>query len=213
MIFAVPKGRILEQALPLLREVGIEPEADFFDKESRKLEFATNIPHLSIIRVRSFDVASFVAFGAAQIGIIGNDVMEEFDYSEIYSPVNLGVGKCRLALAELAELAQKDDPTMWSHVRVATKYPNLTSKFFAAKGIQAECVKLNGAMELAPRLGLCRRIVDLVDSGATLRANGLVEVETLMNVSSYFITNRTAFKTRNDEVSEWIAKFESVARV
>jgi ATP phosphoribosyltransferase len=212
LILAVPKGRILDEVLPLLREVGIEPEADFFDKETRKLEFATSVKNLNIIRVRSFDVATFVAFGAAHIGIIGNDVMEEFDYSEIYSPVNLGVGKCRLALAEFPELAAKDNPSEWSHVRVATKYPNLTSKFFAARGVQAECVKLNGAMELAPRLGLCRRIVDLVSSGATLKANGLVEVEKLMDISSYFITNRTAFKTRNDEISEWIAKFESVAR-
>jgi len=212
LIFAVPKGRILEEVLPLLKEVGIEPESEFYDKNTRKLEFDTNIPNLSIIRVRSFDVATFVAFGAAHIGIIGNDVMEEFNYSEIYSPVNLGVGKCRLALAELAELAEKDDPTTWSHVRVATKYPNLTSKFFAERGIQAECVKLNGAMELAPRLGLCRRIVDLVSSGATLKANGLVEVEKLMDISSYFITNRAAFKTRNDEISGWIEKFEKVAR-
>lgn len=213
LIFAVPKGRILDEVLPLLKEVGIEPETEFYDKNTRKLEFNTNIPNLSIIRVRSFDVATFVAFGAAHMGIIGNDVMEEFNYSEIYSPVNLGVGKCHLALAELAELAKDDDPSTWSHVRVATKYPNLTAKFFAARGIQAECVKLNGAMELAPRLGLCRRIVDLVSSGATLRANGLVEVEKLMDVSSYFIANRAAFKTRNDEISSWIEKFEKVARI
>lgn len=211
LIFAVPKGRILKEVEPLLREVGIEPEADFYDKESRKLEFATNIPNLFIIRVRSFDVATFVAFGAAHIGIIGNDVMAEFDYDEIYSPINLGVGKCRLSLAELGELAEKDDPSRWSHVRVATKYPNLTAKFFAEQGVQAECVKLNGAMELAPRLGLCRRIVDLVDSGATLKANGLVELEKIMDVSSYFITNRAAFKTRNAEISEWIKKFEKVS--
>lgn len=212
LTLAVPKGRILEEVEPLLREVGIVPEADFYDKNSRKLEFTTNIPHLNIIRVRSFDVATFVAFGAAQMGIIGNDVMEEFNYAEIYSPVNLGVGRCHLALAELAELAENDDPTSWSHVRVATKYPNLTSKYFAEKGIQADCVKLNGAMELAPRLGLCRRIVDLVSTGTTLKANGLVEVEKLMEVSSYFIVSRTAYKTRNAEVSEWIAKFEKVAR-
>lgn len=212
LTLAVPKGRILEEVEPLLAEVGIVPEADFYDKATRKLEFATNIANLSIIRVRSFDVATFVAFGAAQMGIIGNDVLEEFAYDEIYSPVNLGVGKCRLALAELAELAQNDNPQTWSQVRVATKYPNLTKKYFAEHGVQAECVKLNGAMELAPRLGLCRRIVDLVSSGATLKANGLVEVEKLMDVSSYFVVNRMAFKTRNAEITEWIEKFEKVAR-
>lgn len=212
LILAVPKGRILKEVEPLFREVGIEPEADFYDKDTRKLQFATNVANLDIIRVRSFDVATFVAFGAAQIGIIGNDVMEEFNYPEIYSPVNLGVGKCRLALAELPELAQNDDPSAWSHVRIATKYPNITRKVFAERGVQAECVKLNGAMELAPRLGLCRRIVDLVDTGETLKANGLVEIEKIMDVSSYLIANRGAFKTRNDEISEWIAKFEKVAR-
>lgn len=211
LIFAVPKGRILEEVEPLMRQAGIEPEPDFYDKSSRKLEFATNIDNLFIIRVRSFDVATFVAFGAAHMGVIGNDVMAEFDYDEIYSPVNLGIGTCRLSLAELGELAEDDDPSRWSHVRVATKYPKLTAKHFAEQGIQAECVKLNGAMELAPRLGLCRRIVDLVDSGATLKANGLVELEKIMDVSSYFITNRAAFKTRNAEISEWIKKFEAVS--
>lgn len=211
LIFAVPKGRILKEVEPLLREAGIVPEDDFYDKASRKLEFDTNIPHLKIIRVRSFDVATFVAFGAAHMGVIGNDVMAEFDYDEIYSPVDLGIGKCRLSLAELKDLAEKDDLSKLSHVRVATKYPKLTAKFFAEQGVQAECVKLNGAMELAPRLGLCRRIIDLVDSGATLKANGLAEVEKIMDVSSYFITNRAAFKTRNAEISEWIEKFEKVS--
>ena len=157
--------------------------------------------------MRAFDVATFVAFGAAQIGVVGNDVLEEFDYDELYSPKDLGIGKCRLSVAELAELAESDNPQTWSHVRVATKYPNLTKKYFASRGVQAECIKLNGAMELAPNKGMCRRIVDLVSTGGTLKANGLVEVEKILDITSRLIVNRAAFKTRNDELKELIDRF------
>lgn len=208
LTIAIPKGRISEELLPVFKRIGLEVEKDFYDESSRKLEFSTNHPSVSVIRVRSFDVATFVAFGAAQIGVAGNDVLEEFDYAEIYSPVDLGIGKCRLSVAELDDLAKNDDPSTWSNVRVATKYPNLTKKYFAKRGVQAECIKLNGAMELAPKLGLCRRIVDLVSSGRTLKENGLVEVETILEVTSRLIINRTAYKTRNSEISAWIEKFE-----
>jgi ATP phosphoribosyltransferase len=195
IIFAIPKGRILEEALPMLARAGIEPEAAFGDEKSRALKFATNRSDLSLIRVRAFDVATFVAHGAAQIGIVGSDVIDEFDYSELYAPVDLDIGHCRISVAEPAELAATDDPREWSHVRVATKYPNLTRKHFAARGVQAECVKLNGAMEIAPALGLSSRIVDLVSSGKTLKENGLVEVEVIAQVSARLIVNRAAFKT------------------
>src|SRR5690606_12044785 len=138
-----------------------EPEPAFGDEGSRALKFKTNHPNISLIRVRSFDVATFVAFGGAQLGIAGNDVLMEFDYSEIYAPLDLGIGKCRLSVAQRKDLADGLDFGRLSHVRIATKYPNITSKWFAERGIQAECVKLNGAMELAPALGLCPRIVDL----------------------------------------------------
>ncbi len=208
---AVPKGRILKELQPLLTRIGIKPEPDFFDENSRKLLFSTNVAELSIIRVRSFDVATFVAFGAAQLGVAGSDVLMEFDFPDIYSPLDLEIGKCRLAVAELKELAETDDPKRWSHVRVATKYPNIARNHFAERGVQAECIKLSGAMELAPRLGLCQRIVDLVSSGATLKANGLVEVEKITDVSSRLIVNRTAFKTRSSQIGEWVAKFKATA--
>jgi ATP phosphoribosyltransferase len=198
LVFAVPKGRILEEALPLLAAAGIVPEAAFSDKNSRALKFATNVPHLSLIRVRAFDVATFVAHGAAQLGIVGSDVIDEFDYSELYAPVDLGIGHCRISVAEPAAMAESDDPRSWSHVRVATKYPNLTRKYFASRGVQAECVKLNGAMEIAPALGLSSRIVDLVSSGATLKENGLVEVEVIAQCSARLIANRAAFKTQTE---------------
>lgn len=204
MIMALPKGRILKEVMPIIRAAGIEPEADFDNTKSRKLTFDTNFDHLKIIRVRSFDVATFVAFGAAQIGVAGNDVLLEFDYPEIYAPLDLDIGHCRISVAELVSLSKTDDPSQWSHVRIATKYPNLTAKYFAKRGVQAECIKLNGAMELAPSFGLCRRIVDLVSTGATLKANGLVEVEKILDITSRLIVNRTAFKTRSNEICDII---------
>ena len=197
IIIAVPKGRILGEALPLLGKVGIVPEPAFADEDSRALRFSTNDPGVELIRVRAFDVATFVAHGAAQLGIVGSDVLMEFDYSELYAPVDLGIGHCRLSVAEPAEMAASDDPRGWSHVRIATKYPHITKAYFDARGVQAECVKLNGAMELAPTLGLAPRIVDLVSSGRTLKENGLVEVEVITEVTSRLIVNRAAFKTRD----------------
>ena len=207
LVVAVPKGRILDEALPIIRAAGIVPEADFADESSRKLKFATNLPHVSLIRVRSFDVATFVAFGAAHLGVAGNDVIMEFDYAELYAPLDLGIGRCRLSVAEPRELVANDDPSRWSHVRVATKYPGITKRHFARRGVQAECIKLNGAMELAPALGLCRRIVDLVSTGSTLKANGLVEVETILEVTSRLVVNRAALKTRPADVGGLIDRF------
>lgn len=210
LTIALPKGRILDEVMPLLLKTGIEPEPDFFNEKSRALKFATNHSHIHIIRVRSFDVATFVAFGAAQLGVAGLDVLMEFDYGEIYAPLDLKIGYCRMAVAEPADLSADDDPSKWSHIRVATKYPHVTQNHFAARGVQAECIKLNGAMELAPSLGLCQRIVDLVSSGATLKANGLVEVEHIADISSRLIVNRTALKTRAVEIKGWIDRFSQV---
>ena len=207
IILAIPKGRILEEALPLLARVGIVPEPAFADEGSRALRFATNQPDIGIIRVRAFDVATFVAHGAAQLGIVGSDVLMEFDYSELYAPVDLDIGHCRLSIAEPVEMAKGDDVRSWSHVRVATKYPNLTRRHFEARGVQAECVKLNGAMEIAPALGLSSRIVDLVSSGRTLKENGLVEVEVITEVSARLIANRAAYKTRAATIAPLIEGF------
>jgi len=211
LVLAVPKGRILSELEPLLRRAGIRPEAAFADEDDRRLRFATDDPRIEIVRVRSFDVATFVAFGAAQLGVAGNDVLMEFDYPELYAPVDLGIGRCRLSVAEPAQLGARDDPARWSHVRVATKYPAITRRHFAARGVQAECIKLNGAMELAPGLGLCRRIVDLVSTGATLAANDLVEVEVIAEITSRLIVNRAALKTRPAEVTGWVDRIREAA--
>ncbi|SIO12434.1 ATP phosphoribosyltransferase [Parasphingorhabdus marina DSM 22363] len=209
LIFAIPKGRILDEALPLLASVGITPAGEFFDKANRSLMFATNQAHVSIIRVRAFDVATFVAHGAAQIGIVGSDVIEEFDYSELYAPVDLGIGRCRLSVAQPKDDAEQVGNV--SHLRVATKYPNLTSRYFESKGIQAECVKLNGAMELAPSLGLSRHIVDLVESGSTLKANNLVETDRILDISGRLVVNRAAYKMRSAELTPLVQKFREMA--
>ena len=204
LVLALPKGRILDEVMPILARAGLETEAAFDDKQSRRLRFSTKDGALEIVRVRSFDVATFVAFGGADFGVCGSDVIEEFDYPELYAPVDLDVGHCKLVVAEPKELVENDDPSRWSHLRVATKYPNTTTRFFAARGVQAECVKLNGAVELAPLLGLCRRIVDLVSTGATLKANGLVVIEEIADVSARLVVNRTSLKTRAGELNPWM---------
>ncbi|MXO89697.1 ATP phosphoribosyltransferase [Pontixanthobacter aquaemixtae] len=193
LTFAVPKGRILDEALPVMARAGVVPADAFHDKKDRSLSFATTREDMRLIRVRAFDVATFVAHGAAQVGIVGSDVIEEFDYADLYAPVDLDIGHCHLAVAEPKEGAQSVDGA--SHIRVATKYPNITRRHYEAQGIQAECVKLNGAMELAPSLGLAGRIVDLVSTGATLKQNGLVEKDKIIEITARLIVNRAALKT------------------
>ena len=209
LTFAVPKGRILDEALPLMARAGLVPEAAFHDKSSRALSFATEGGAVRIIRVRAFDVATFVAHGAAQVGIVGSDVVEEFAYSDLYAPVDLDIGHCRLSLAVPTGSAG-EDWTSASHLRVATKYPSITSRFFERHGVQAECIKLNGAMELAPSLGLAGRIVDLVSTGKTLKDNGLVEAAEIMPVSARLIANRAAFKT-DPRVAALVETFRALA--
>lgn len=209
VVIAIAKGRIQEEAVPILQKVGIYPEEAFFSDSERQLQFNCRGSDTTIIRVRSFDVPTFVAFGAAHIGIAGSDVLSEFDYSEIYTPLDLDIGHCRLSVAAM-ENGDIPDLSRVSHVRVATKYPNITGRFFAQKAVQAECIKLNGAMELAPKLDLAPFIVDLVSSGRTLQANGLREIEVISKVSSRLIVNRTAFKTNNLEISRIIENFREV---
>ena len=213
IILAVPKGRILAELGPLLARAGIRPAADYVDEDSRRLRFETSDPALDVVRVRPFDVATFVAHGAAHIGVCGADVLMEFDYPEIYAPLDLGIGKCRISVAEpiatAGARAGRDDPSRWSRIAVASKYPNVAQRHYAARGVQAEVVHLNGAMELAPSLGLARVIVDLVQTGSTLKANGLIETEVIAKVTSRLIVNRTALKTMPEAIGAWIARFRA----
>ena len=208
LVIALPKGRILKELHPVLSRAGLIPAEDYADEDSRRLRFPTNDPSVDVIRVRPFDVATFVAHGAAAIGVCGADVLMEFDYPEIYAPLDLGIGRCRVSVGEPVN-ATPDDPRRWSRVTVATKYPNIAQRHYAARGVQAEIVHLNGAMELAPSMGLARLIVDLVQTGSTLKANGLQETEVIAHVTSKLIVNRTALKTRPEAIGAWIARFRA----
>ena len=206
IIMALPKGRILKELVPLLQKAEIKPEEEFFNPNSRKLLFTTNQNKLLIIKVRSFDVATFVAFGAAQIGVAGDDVINEFNYEEIYSFYDLKIGKCRLSVAKIKEKKKVADNN--GHIIVATKYKNITTNYFAKKGIRAECIKLNGAVELAPKLKICSTIVDLVSSGKTLSENNLEETNLVMHITSKLIINKIAYKLMNDDITKILDKFK-----
>lgn len=212
LVLALPKGRILEECGPLLRRAGLEPAAEYSDEGSRHLRFRTEDPGLDAVRVRPFDVATFVAFGGAQLGICGADVLMEFDYPELYAPLDLGIGRCRVSVAAPAGTATHGAQlARLSRVRVATKYPAIARRHFAGRGVQAEIVHLNGAMELAPGLGLAEVIVDLVQTGSTLKANELVETEVIAEVSSRLVVNRTALKTQPEVLGALIARFRAAA--
>ena len=210
IIIAIPKGRILKELTPILIKVNILPEKEFFNLNSRKIMFSSNNKLVDFIKVRSFDVVNFVAYGGAHLGIVGLDVIEEFSHEEIYAPVNLGIGVCRLSVAEPLKMALKDDPKTWSHLKIATKYPKITKKHFALRGVQAECLKLNGALEIAPKLDLSSRIVDLVSTGKTLKENGLIEIEKIMDITSFLIVNRNMVKTYPNKIKKIIADFRKV---
>ena len=211
LILALPKGRILDELIPLMKVADIIPEKAFFDTEDRRLLFSSNINWLQLIRVRSFDAATFVAFGGADLGVVGLDVLLEFNYPELYSPLDLMIGKCRLSLAKLKNKSTSNNyKEDWDQIKIASKYPEITKKYFAEKGINVNCIKINGAAELAPSLGLSDNIVDLVSSGKTLVANGLVETEKIADISSRLVVNRSAFKTRTKRVKEIISRFQEV---
>jgi len=201
---AVPRGRIIEECKKILNKTNFIPNPKIFDENCRKLTFDSSDPEINFIKVRSFDVCTFVAFGAAQMGIAGDDVVREFDYSEVYAPLDLNVGHCRLSVAALETLLEEEDPSTWSNIRIATKYPNIAKNFYAEKGVQVDAIKLNGSMELAPSLSMCRRIVDLISTGKTLKENGLKEIEKIMDVQSKLIVNRSAYKTKTNKIESII---------
>ena len=212
LIIAIPRGRIIKELKTILKKTSFAPENEMFEDKSRKLTFLSENKDINFIKVRAFDACTFVAFGAAQIGIAGEDVIKEFNYSEIYAPLELNIGHCRLSVAALKTLLKNEDPETWSNIRVATKYPNISKEYFANKGIQVESIKLNGSMELAPSLNMCRRIVDLVSTGATLKANGLKEIDEIMKVQSKLIINRSAFKTNHKKIQSIIDEIKLLVK-
>jgi ATP phosphoribosyltransferase len=204
LTLALPKGRLLDGALDLLRAIG----ADGIDAESRKLIFAVPHRRLRLLVLKPADVPAYVTYGAADLGIVGKDILLEQE-PDVYEPLDLGFGFCRLVVAEPRELWERDDPAKWSWVRVATKYPRMAEQYFSERGIQVEIVRLDGSIELAPLVGLAERIVDLVQSGETLRANGLVEVAEIARSTARLIVNRASMKTEYAAVTGLIDELRS----
>ena len=202
---ALSKGRLFEEALPMLQGMGIRPAED--PDTSRRLILETNRPDLRLLIVRASDVPTYVQFGAADLGIAGSDVLVEHGGNGLYQPVDLGIGRCRMSLAAPVGMDVADKLRRGARVRVATKYLQTARQFFESRGVHADLIKLYGSMELAPLVGLADVIVDLVSTGATLAANGLVEVEPIAQVSSRLIVNQTALKTRHAALSPIIEDF------
>jgi ATP phosphoribosyltransferase len=212
IIIAIPRGRIIKECKSFLNKTSFAPDPLLYSDKTRKLSFKSKDPDINYIKVRAFDVCTFVAFGAAQIGIAGDDVIQEYDYSEVYAPLHLNIGHCRLSVAAQKKLIKKEKPSTWSNIRVATKYPNLSKKYFAQRGIQIEAIKLNGSMELAPSLAMCRRIVDLVSTGKTLEENGLTEIDKIIDVQSKLIVNRSAYKTKTKMIEKIINQIANIIK-
>ena len=204
LTLALPKGRLLRPALDLLRRAGLEGlPAD----ESRKLLFTDSAERLRVLILKPVDVPTYVEYGCADLGIVGKDTLMEQE-KDVYEPLDLKFGYCRMMVAEPAELSRTDDPASWTSIRIATKYPNVTEKYFSGKGVQVEIIKLYGSIELAPLVGLSERIVDLVSTGETLKQNGLVEVETIAHITTRLIVNRASLKTKHRRITEIIQGLE-----
>jgi ATP phosphoribosyltransferase len=197
LIIALSKGRIYKETLPLLARAGIEPVDD--PETSRKLILDTSQDDVKLVIIRTADVPTYVEYGAADIGVAGKDVLMEHGGDGVYEPLDLNIARCRMMVAGF-----ENAPPVNNRVRVATKYVNTARRFFASQGVQAEIIKLYGSMELAPIAGLADRIVDLVDTGNTLKANGLVPMEHIADISSRLIVNKASMKMKHDRVKALI---------
>lgn len=204
LLLAIPKGRILASLEQIFKNIEFKIEDSFYQDSTRKLIFKTNIKNIEVIKVRSFDVATFVKYGGADIGIAGLDVIEEFNSEEIYRLIDLNIGKCRLSIASSKDIL---DLQNINQIKVATKYVNLTTRFFNQYGIQAQIIKLNGAIEIAAKIGLADYIIDLVDTGKTLKSNNMIENMKILKVSSYLIANKASFIQKNKSINDFITNF------
>lgn len=203
LTIALSKGRILDDSLPLLAKIGLKPAGDI----GRLLRVPTNVAGVSLLIIRPADVPTFVEYGAADMGITGKDVLMEHGGEALYEPLDLGIARCRLSVAQKKDAVL---PTDGRRLRVATKYLELTRRHFAAKGQQVELIKLYGSMELAPLVGLADVIVDLVDTGNTLKANGLIETEIITQITARMVVNKAAMKMKHAQVQLWLDKLAKV---
>ncbi len=202
LTIALAKGRILGETLPLLARAGIEPTDDL--SSSRKLVFATNHDNIKLVLIRSADVPTYVQYGAADLGVAGKDVLAEHGGEGLYERVDLKIALCKMMTAGFA-----DKPLPRTRLKVATKYPRITRQFFLDQGRQVELIKLYGSMELAPVVGLADIIVDLVATGSTLQANGLIPLEHIMDISSRLIVNRASLKMKNQPIKDLVEVIEA----
>ena len=203
LTIALTKGRILTDTLPLLAQAGIVPLDDVYT--SRKLVFATTLADVSMIIIRGIDVPTYVRYGAAQVGVVGKDILLEQGADGLYEPLDLRIAQCRLMTAVL-----RNRIVPQGKLRVATKFVNIARDYYADKGLQVELIKLYGAMELAPLMNLADEIVDIVDTGNTLRANGMEPLETIAHISSRLIVNKAAMRSHHDQITGLIKRLESV---
>ena len=205
LIIALTKGRILEETLPLFARAGIVPNESL--KKSRKLLFETNIQNVQFMLLRGSDVATYVEFGSADMGVVGKDLILEHGSQGFYEPLDLRIAKCRLMTA-----VRSDRKKVSGRISVATKYINIAKEYFANQGTQIELIKLNGALELAPALGLADTIVDIVDTGKTLEANGLEPQDLIANISSRIIVNKAAMKIKHGIVSKLLEQLNTAVK-
>lgn len=206
LTLALSKGRIFEETLPLLEAAGIRVTED--PEKSRKLILATNDPDVRVIIVRASDVPTYVQYGAADFGVAGKDVLFEHGGAGLYQPIDLGIAKCRMSVAVSVGFDYATAVRQGARLRVATKYTEMARQHFASKGVHIDLIKLYGSMELAPLVGLSDVIVDLVSTGNTLRANNLVEVEQIMDISSRLVVNQAALKLKRERLQPILAAFE-----
>ena len=206
---ALPKGRLSKTLGPVLAQANLDLDPAYFEDQSRRLIYHTNDPGVRVVPVKPFDVATIVAAGGADLGIVGADVVEEFDYAGLYVPVTFPFGACRLSLAGSKGFAL---PAAGQTLRVASKYPRLTTAFFEARGLSPSLIPLSGALELAPHLGLADCIVDLVSTGATLAANDLIEVEQILQSTARLIVGRQAYQIGGTRLPDLIQTFRRIAQ-
>jgi ATP phosphoribosyltransferase len=206
LTLALSKGRIFDETLPLLKAAGIEVLED--PEKSRKLILATSNPDLRVVLVRATDVPTYVQYGGADLGVTGKDTLIEYGDQGLYQPLDLQIAKCRVSVAVRADFDYASAVRQGSRLKVATKYVGIARDFFAAKGVHVDLIKLYGSMELAPLTGLADAIVDLVSTGGTLKANNLVEVERIMEISSRLVVNQAALKLKQEPIRRLIDVFE-----
>ena len=204
LVLGLTKGRVLQSELQLLKEIGIEPTEDVLS--SRKLVFATNDPGVQLMVLRGMDVATYVEHGICDLGMSGKDVLLEHGGNGFYEPLDLRLGQCRMMVAGLP-----DEGELPSRLKIATKFTNTAKRYYAAKGIQVDIIKLYGAMELAPVTGLAHRIVDIVETGNTLKANGLVPLDLIEEISTRLIVNESAYKTKYADIRKMVDALDAVA--